>query len=170
MNDQTSGESRSSKISAFARGSSDRTFGKGFTMIEVIIVLAVAGFILTIIFLAVPVLRAKSNNNGRNNDAARLAALVNEYMIANEGRLPTQYGTAVGQLDISTERWAVVDPPQNSSMNSFPTPDYGSLSAIIINLGFRCENGQLNNVGGSEFAIGFKVETLSGERNSCLQG
>ena len=160
MNEATSGVTRSFNIKGF----------QGFTIIETIIVLAIAGLIILIVFFAVPTLRKNSHNNSRRHDAARLAAFVNDFTIANFGSPPTQYGTNPGELDITGERWAIVDPPQDSSINAFPTANYGSLSTIIINLGFRCENGQLDNVGGSEFAIGFKIETFSGEQEYCLQG
>ena len=175
MRKGTSGETRSFYIQGSTpwntrRERADKANSTGFTIIETIIVLAIAGFIMLIIFYAVPTLRASSNNNAHRNDAARLAAFVNDFIIANSGTLPTQFGSAPGQLDLGDERWAIVDPPQLSSINTFPTPDYGSLSTVIINLGYRCQDNQLNNVGGSEFAIGFKLETLSGERESCLQG
>ena len=61
----------------------------GFTIIEVLIVLAIAALILLIVFLAVPALQRNSRNNSRNNDAAGLLAAVNDYVANNNGSLPT---------------------------------------------------------------------------------
>ncbi|HLG91132.1 MAG TPA: prepilin-type N-terminal cleavage/methylation domain-containing protein, partial [Candidatus Saccharimonadales bacterium] len=141
MNEATSGVTRSFNIKGF----------QGFTIIETIIVLAIAGFIMLLVFYAVPTLRASSSNSARRNDAARLAAHINDFIITNSGSLPLEFGTAPGQLNITEERWAIVDPPQNSSINTFPTPDYGGLNTIIVNLGFSCQNGSLNYVGGPTF-------------------
>ncbi len=58
---------------------------KGFTIIEVLIVLAIAGLILLIVFLAVPALQRNSRNNGRTNDTARVGASVNEWVSNNNG-------------------------------------------------------------------------------------
>lgn len=61
---------------------------KGFTIIEVLIVLAIAGLILLIIFLAVPALQRNSRNTQRKNDAAGVLGIINEYANNNGGTLP----------------------------------------------------------------------------------
>jgi prepilin-type N-terminal cleavage/methylation domain-containing protein len=60
----------------------------GFTIIEVMIVLAIAALILAIIFLAVPALRRSANNNQRRTDANNILALVSEYAGNEGGALP----------------------------------------------------------------------------------
>lgn len=62
---------------------------KGFTIIEVLIVLAIAGLILLIVFLAVPALQRSARNTSRKNDAAALLGAINEYTDNNAGALPT---------------------------------------------------------------------------------
>ncbi|MGH7241470.1 MAG: type II secretion system protein, partial [Candidatus Saccharimonadales bacterium] len=61
---------------------------EGFTIIEVLIVLAIAGLILLIVFLAVPALQRNSRNTQRKNDVAALLAGVNDYASNNSGSLP----------------------------------------------------------------------------------
>src|SRR6266576_5250959 len=63
---------------------------QGFTIVEVIIVLAIAALILLIVFLAVPALQRNSRNNGVKNDAANLLAAVNDYVANNGGKLPSR--------------------------------------------------------------------------------
>ena len=58
---------------------------EGFTIIEVLIVLAIAGLIMLIVFLAVPALQRNSRNNARNNDAAKVAAAVTECLSNRNG-------------------------------------------------------------------------------------
>ncbi len=53
---------------------------KGFTIIEVLIVLAIAGLIMLIVFLAVPALQRNSRNTQRANDAALVGGIVNECL------------------------------------------------------------------------------------------
>jgi prepilin-type N-terminal cleavage/methylation domain-containing protein len=69
---------------------------KGFTIIEVLIVLAIAGLILLIVFLAVPALQRNSRNTQRNNDVAGMIGAWNEQNNnSNGGAPPTKIvGTA----------------------------------------------------------------------------
>src|SRR3990167_8506426 len=60
----------------------------GFTIIEVMIVLAVAGLIMLIVFLAVPALQRNSRNTQMRSDAASVLAGVNEFITNNNGSLP----------------------------------------------------------------------------------
>ncbi len=59
---------------------------EGFTIIEVLIVLAIAGLILLIVFLAVPALQRNSRNTARNNEAARVSAAVTECLANRNGQ------------------------------------------------------------------------------------
>jgi len=61
----------------------------GFTIIEVMIVLAIAGIIMAIVFLAIPAIQRSNRNTQRKSDASRLGGLVAEYSGNNNGALPT---------------------------------------------------------------------------------
>lgn len=61
---------------------------EGFTIIEVLIVLAIAGLIMLIVFLAVPALQRNSRNTSRRSEAGRYAAAANEFVSNNNGTLP----------------------------------------------------------------------------------
>lgn len=61
----------------------------GFTIIEVMIVLAIAGLILLIVLLAVPALQRNSRNTTIKNDATALAAGFSEFLSNNDGAAPT---------------------------------------------------------------------------------
>lgn len=65
---------------------------KGFTIIEVLIVLAIAGLIVLIVFLAVPSLQRNSRNTQRKNDVSQLLGAVTEFSNNNNGRIPTSTG------------------------------------------------------------------------------
>ena len=52
---------------------------KGFTIIEVVLVLAVAGLIFMMIFLILPVLQRAERDNERKQEASRILAAINEY-------------------------------------------------------------------------------------------
>jgi len=67
---------------------------EGFTIIEVLIVLAIAALILLIVFLAVPALQRSSRNNSIKNDASRISTEVANYASNNNGALPRVDTTA----------------------------------------------------------------------------
>lgn len=60
----------------------------GFTIIEVLIVLAIAGLIMLIVFLAVPALQRNSRNTQRKNDASAVASAIANFISNNGGTLP----------------------------------------------------------------------------------
>lgn len=62
---------------------------QGFTIIEVLIVLAIAGLIMLVVFLAIPALQRNQRNSGRQSDASRIATAVNDYITDSQGTLPT---------------------------------------------------------------------------------
>ncbi|HSX44371.1 MAG TPA: prepilin-type N-terminal cleavage/methylation domain-containing protein [Patescibacteria group bacterium] len=61
---------------------------QGFTIIEVLIVLAIAGLILLIVFLAVPALQRNQRNTARRDEAGRIGTTVNNFVSNNQGKLP----------------------------------------------------------------------------------
>ena len=65
---------------------------QGFTIIEVMIVLAIAGLILLIVFLAVPALQRSGRNQQRKTDASALATGIASYIGNNNGGLPGEIG------------------------------------------------------------------------------
>src|SRR5687768_2405279 len=69
-----------------------KTNNKGFTIIEVLIVLAIAGLIMLVVFLAVPALQRNSRNTQRKSDVSAMLGAVSEHVSNNAGRLPTASG------------------------------------------------------------------------------
>ncbi len=65
----------------------------GFTIIEVMIVLAIAGLIILIVLLAVPALQRNARNTAIKNDASAIVAAVGEFKSNNDGLSPS--GNAV---------------------------------------------------------------------------
>ena len=61
---------------------------KGFTIIEVVLVLAIAGLIFLIVFLAVPALQRARRDTQRKNDVGRFIAQLEQYAGNNNGDYP----------------------------------------------------------------------------------
>jgi prepilin-type N-terminal cleavage/methylation domain-containing protein len=62
---------------------------KGFTIIEVVLVLAIAGLIFLVVFLALPALQRSQRDNQRRSDVSRAMSQVNAYQSNNQGMVPT---------------------------------------------------------------------------------
>ena len=62
---------------------------KGFTIIEVVLVLAIAGLIFLMVFLALPSLQRSQRDTQRKNDLSRVQSAINSYQSNNRGQIPT---------------------------------------------------------------------------------
>ncbi|MBQ9684305.1 type II secretion system protein [Candidatus Saccharibacteria bacterium] len=65
---------------------------KGFTIIEVVLVLAIAGLIFLMVFIALPALQRSQRNTQREDDLARIITAVNNYQSNNQGKVPFKNG------------------------------------------------------------------------------
>jgi prepilin-type N-terminal cleavage/methylation domain-containing protein len=81
-----------------------KNLNKGFTIIEVMIVLAIAGLILAIVFLAVPQLQRNSRDNARQSIVNRMKAELDTYSSNNQGRYPFAT-TCTGGANGTTGEW-----------------------------------------------------------------
>ncbi|MBQ1373074.1 prepilin-type N-terminal cleavage/methylation domain-containing protein [Candidatus Saccharibacteria bacterium] len=66
---------------------------KGFTIIEVVLVLAIAGLIFLMVFIALPALQRGQRNTQREDDLARVLTAVNDFQTNNNGKTPFNIGT-----------------------------------------------------------------------------
>lgn len=62
---------------------------KGFTIIEVVLVLAIAGLIFMMVFIALPSLQRSQRDTQRQNDMSKVVTALQNYMTNNRGSLPT---------------------------------------------------------------------------------
>lgn len=69
---------------------------KGFTIIEVVLVLAIAGLIFLMVFVALPALQAGQRDTARKNDASTVLSAVNTYVSGNRGALPSTTAKLTG--------------------------------------------------------------------------
>ena len=71
---------------------------KGFTIIEVVLVLAIAGLIFLMVFIALPALQRSQRNTQREDDLARIITAVNNYQSNNQGKVPFKDGAGTEDL------------------------------------------------------------------------
>lgn len=61
----------------------------GFTIIEVVLVLAIAGLIFLMVFIALPALQRSQRDTQRRNDVSRVATALTQYQANHGGNLPS---------------------------------------------------------------------------------
>jgi type II secretory pathway pseudopilin PulG len=71
---------------------SKRSGATGFTIVETMIVLAIAGLILLIVFQAIPVLIRNGRNNQRRQDVQTILGAVSHWELNNSGNVPNTPG------------------------------------------------------------------------------
>jgi prepilin-type N-terminal cleavage/methylation domain-containing protein len=142
---------------------------EGFTIIEVLIVLAIAGLIMLIVFLAVPALQRNARNTSRKSDVSSLASAISEYVNNNDGQLP---GSCTGAACPFISNWkpgyytaANVTYTQNT-VGTATMGDPGSLDKITVATWMTCSGtGAVNASQGASsrsVAIVYDVETGGG--------
>jgi len=153
---------------------------QGFTIIEVMIVLAIAGLILLIVFLAVPALQRNSRNTQRKNDASSMLAGISEFATNNNGVMPTGWtapnltGGTNSQVNLGyyTNALDVTFAANNTSL-AFSTPiTSAQASHLYVNVGGQC-NAAGNDVGGAgattrTVAVTYVIETSGGLVARCV--
>ena len=71
---------------------------KGFTIIEVVLVLAIAGLIFLMVFIALPALQRSQRNTQREDDLSRVLTAANDYQTNNNGKSPWDKGATNGKF------------------------------------------------------------------------
>lgn len=132
-----------------------RKRAEGFTIIEVLIVLAIAGLIMLIVFLAVPALQRNSRNNARNNDASRISAAVTECLANRNNRTDS--------CD-EPEEISVGERAQLTNDITFGFA-LGSQNHANVFYGTRCNEDNSGPVGGGaarDFTVLYQLEAADG--------
>ena len=62
---------------------------KGFTIIEVVLVLAIGGLIFLMVFVALPALQAGQRDSARKNDVSIVSTAVTNFISNNRGNFPS---------------------------------------------------------------------------------
>lgn len=76
---------------------SNQSNKRGFTIIEVVLVLAIAGLIFMMVFIALPALQRSQRDTQRKTDLGRAITAVGTYSSSNRGSLPTFNSTFITQ-------------------------------------------------------------------------
>lgn len=146
---------------------------KGFTIVEVMIVLAIAGLIILIVFLAVPALQRSSRNTQARNAAAAVLAVVNEYTANNGGTFPTAVAIAAdGTINVTGAGTAAAGKTQSGYTANATGTMPAAQGAYSVALNRKC------NATGTDLAAGaapravsvlYRVETGTATATQCTE-
>lgn len=93
----------------------------GFTIIEVVLVLAIAGLIFLMVFIALPALQRSQRDTQRSNDVSRLSTAINNFKSNNRGNIPGSSKAGDGN---SVNVTGQTEKGKNSKSNNAGTWDY----------------------------------------------
>lgn len=149
---------------------------KGFTIIEVLIVLAIAGVIILGVLVAVPTLQRNNRNSARTSEASRIASLINQCLANRNGvtgscDTDTEIGYNSGDFQqIST----VVADTGTVGATYFPADTVATVSQVAFGFNRQCSNdGQFVNAstsGARTFTVSYRIESGSGTVGRCIRG
>lgn len=124
---------------------------KGFTIIEVVLVLAIAGLIFLMVFIALPALQRSQRDSARKSEVGTVASAITSYQSNNRGSSPsaTQIGEYItgnssATLDSGTTinvAKTVYQSPVTLTANINGTGTGNELTADQINVyfGYKCD-------------------------------
>jgi len=119
---------------------------KGFTIIEVVLVLAIAGLIFLMVFIALPALQRSQRNTQREDDLARIITAVNQYQANNNGKVP--FGRDGGEIGNFVKRYvdstcSYASSAFTCSSNEFRDPQGNNYNMVDMGLANKTGEGAL---------------------------
>ena len=134
---------------------------KGFTIIEVVLVLAIAGLIFLMVFLALPALQRSQRDAQRKQDVAMVVTALHNWKANNKGRGDASMGNSVltplADLNEEQKKYGVnnsIEPIENSPLNSY--------------ISFDLKSGKNKNNSSSSLSLNTKIITTSVNNNVTL--
>lgn len=162
----------------------------GFTIIETLIVLAIAGIIMLIVFAAIPALNRSSRNNQRRQDINSILQAVSHFQLNNSGSMPdTSFSLASDHLtyyDGSTINlcpsalhtgvniYSYANYFHSSGCAHVPSASLTSVDTVAILNYAKCDTSSpgaftIHGAGFGDVVALFAVETGSGSEPQCQQ-
>lgn len=156
----------------------------GFTIIEVLIVLMIAGLIMVIVFLAVPALRRNARNTQYNTEARSVITAYSEISTNKGGATLSASNSTTSNSDADkvikaantdsiTTVYIVSGATGSISANSGTAASATNvdLTNIVIRTGAKCtaqDNGTPASASSKQYAVFFAIETSSDIQIQCL--
>lgn len=134
----------------------------GFTIIEVVLVLAIAGLIFLMVFIALPALQRGQRDTSRRSSLSTFTAQITQYQSNNKGAVP-----ATGSIDTFITKYMQsnwIDPTSNAQYakaNNDAAVDSATTPGTWFYTDGAICNGEsitTTGAGGRNFAVRMKLE------------
>ncbi len=140
---------------------------EGFTIIEVLIVLAIAGLIILIVFLAVPALKRNSRNTAIKSDVQNVLGGIAEFQANNNGATPTSIA-GTGDVIISklplTQTTKIQGSTDVNSGAAAPGAGIPAVGSIYVAIGIKCDNTASSRA----VSAYYNIETSGASSRQCI--
>jgi prepilin-type N-terminal cleavage/methylation domain-containing protein len=148
--------------------------GKGFTIIEVVLVLAIAGLIFMMVFIALPALQRGQRDTQRRSDLSRLNSQLSSYQSNNRGAIPLDQAAwsafVISYMRVGGDEFA---DPSGTPYEILVDADGGSVTTafdgktIFVTPGATCDGEVADKTGQGARKVAFQMK-LEGAGVSCV--
>lgn len=137
---------------------------KGFTIIEVVLVLAIAALIFLMVFIALPALQRNQRDTARKNDAGVVASAITNYTSNQRKPLRSGDGSELRQYVDKLDQYEVTDVEVRGSLDGDPE---SRLEKVVVIPGAKCDGNSVD-VGGGTSRTAAIVVVLENNGNTYL--
>jgi prepilin-type N-terminal cleavage/methylation domain-containing protein len=95
---------------------------KGFTIIEVVLVLAIAGLIFLMVFIALPALQRNQRDQARKSEVGTIASAITSFQSNNRGKVPAADATFAKYIDATANASGVITMPSGTTLTKVAKP------------------------------------------------
>lgn len=153
---------------------------EGFTIIEVVLVLAIAALIMLMVFVALPALQRSQRDQQREQDVSRLSAAITQHKSRNNGNIPGTTGQpswsdffstnmkgSTNEFNDPTGDSYTADTSLNSSKQQPPAWSQAESRKIYMYTNATCNGENVTAGGSSRSAV--MVRSMEGGGFICQQ-
>lgn len=141
---------------------------QGFTIIEVVLVLAIAGLIFLLVFVALPALQRSQRDTARKQDNSSIAAAVTTFESNNRGALPSAAQIQSYATNLSDNTTSIVVSTNQKAQNVQPADGVAQVTWATTCGTVSTTNATLLNGTTRQFTVVTKLESGNGSYY-CLQ-
>lgn len=150
---------------------------KGFTIIEVVLVLAIAALIFLMVFIALPALQRNQRDQDRKTVVGKVASAVTTYQSNKRGNNPTKGADLQGYVDGTTPTGANANSGDTVIGNEYTVkvdqyskendPGSAAVDVIQVIIGAKCNTTGDSSIKGTTRQAAVMVKLENGDSIFC---
>ncbi len=136
---------------------------KGFTIIEVVLVLAIAGLIFLMVFIALPALQRSQRDSARKSEVGTVASAITSYLSNSRNQLPN--AAQIGQYVTGTNSATL----ESGSTITIRTQTYGTNVTLVPMLNANAQVAS-DNIGAEQIKVYFGYKCDPSNNSQLIRG